>query len=420
MADRDTIDAAVAAVRADERDNPSGPAWFTRVPVTPLGVGVGVLGIAAYIGGWRLGWIELLVLAAGCFVSLLIAIPFILGRSRIDIVRRHEPDRVSAGDTVRITLTATNTGRSSSRRVIVDEIIGGRHEPVSIPSLAAGESTEAEYRLPTRRRAKLALGPAVITRSDALGLMRRDVSESDVSICWVYPRTRYVAPLPVGFAKDLEGPTSDSSPAGDVAFHTIRPYRSGDDRRHIHWLTTAKTGSLMVRHFVDNRRPHVAVLLDCGRAAYPTNEAFETAVSIAASLSSSMLAAHLPASVRLGPDTVLGNHVAADELAVLQHLTLIDANDDTPNDLAVNAAGFLRSEPHASALVVVTGSRSAEDLLALVVHARRNVRLIIVHVDPTLADGIDSARAARTAVPGARSIHVSTVDEFAAAWSVVR
>ena len=69
-------------------------------------------------------------------------------------------------------------------------------------------------------------------------------------------------PLPVGFAKDLEGPTSDASPAGDIAFHALRPYQLGDDHRHIHWMSTARTGTLMVRHYVDNRRPTLAVLLD--------------------------------------------------------------------------------------------------------------------------------------------------------------
>ena len=428
MTDRDIIDAAVADVRATTTGtDPTGGVRTTsqvghllgRVPLTPFGIGVCVLGLTAYIAGWRLGWIELLVLAAGCLVGLVIAVPFVIGRSKIDIERRHDPARVSAGDTVEVTLTATNRGRSASRRVVVDEIIGEHHEPIPIPGLAPAASVERRYTLPTRRRARIVLGPAVISRSDPLGLMRRDVSESDTSVCWVYPRTRHVSPLPVGFAKDLEGPTSDSSPAGDISFHTIRPYRSGDDRRHIHWLTTAKTGSLMVRHFVDNRRPHLAVLLDRGRAAYPGGGAFETAVSIAASLCTSMLAAKLPVSARLGSETVIGNQVPADDVSVLQDLTLVDRNDDGPTDLARPRRPV---PPIRTARVGARGRdrriRPASDLLATVVHARRSVRIILVHVsdgpatpigptdDSGSADHRGSVGQRGAVVPGASSLHV--------------
>ena len=47
-----------------------------------------------------------------------------------------------------------------------------------------------------------------------------------------------------------------------MAFHALRPYQLGDDHRHIHWMSTARTGSVMVRQNVDNRVPSVVVLLD--------------------------------------------------------------------------------------------------------------------------------------------------------------
>lgn len=417
-------------VPADERqpDDTSGGvdarapgARRGATPLTVFGVGIAVLGATSYVAGWRLGWIELLVVAAASLVALLLAIPFVVGGSRVHLARTHEPTRVHAGDTVNVLLIATNGGRAQSRRVVADERVGSRELSVSIPSLAPGAHFETNYEIPTDRRAKLQLGPAVITREDPLGLMRRDVSESDVNTCWVYPRTRYVSPLPVGFAKDLEGPTSDSSPAGDVAFHTIRPYRSGDDRRHIHWLTTAKTGELMVRHFVDNRRPHIALLLDRGLEAFESTESFDTAVSVSASVASSMMQQQLPMSVRLGDQTVLGNYARADRDTVLEALTVVDRNEYDSTDLAVSAAEFVRLEPQASALVIVTGTRSAEDLLKSVVHVRRQVRVIIVHVlgnEEPGSDDTDNAFTKRVAVPGARSIQVGNLDEFAAAWEI--
>jgi len=47
--------------------------------------------------------------------------------------------------------------------------------------------------------------------------------------------------VPAGRARDLDGPTFDSSPQGSAAFHTLRDYVPGDERRHIHWRSTART-----------------------------------------------------------------------------------------------------------------------------------------------------------------------------------
>ena len=52
------------------------------------------------------------------------------------------------------------------------------------------------------------------------------VGQTGTQTLWVHPRVGALRPLPVGFAKDLEGPTSDASPAGDVAFHALPRVRA--------------------------------------------------------------------------------------------------------------------------------------------------------------------------------------------------
>ena len=44
-------------------------------------IGTAVLGVVAYLLGWQLGWIELMVLAAACLLVLALAVPFVVGRS---------------------------------------------------------------------------------------------------------------------------------------------------------------------------------------------------------------------------------------------------------------------------------------------------------------------------------------------------
>ena len=48
----------------------------------------------------------------------------------------------------------------------------------------------------------------------------------------------------------------------DLAFHALREYQPGDDRRYIHWRSSAKAGRLLVRQFLDTRRSHVTVIVD--------------------------------------------------------------------------------------------------------------------------------------------------------------
>ena len=128
-------------------------------------------------------------------------------------------------------------------------------------------------------------------KSDLVNLMRREIVQTGTQTLWVHPRVVALRPLPVGYAKDLEGPTSDASPAGDVAFHALREYELGDDHRHIHWMSTARTGTLMVRHYVDNRRPNVTVVVDTNVESYIDPAGFDTAIEIAASLGVSSLMA---------------------------------------------------------------------------------------------------------------------------------
>ena len=55
--------------------------------------------------------------------------------------------------------------------------------------------------------------------------------------------------------------TTQDLSSSDVSFHALREYVPGDDRRAIHWRTTARTGRFMVRVFEETRRSHLFMLL---------------------------------------------------------------------------------------------------------------------------------------------------------------
>ena len=62
---------------------------LTRSGIAALGIGV-----VAYVVGWQLGWVELMVVAASCLLALLLAVPFVLQRSRLELHRTVAPQRV--------------------------------------------------------------------------------------------------------------------------------------------------------------------------------------------------------------------------------------------------------------------------------------------------------------------------------------
>jgi uncharacterized protein (DUF58 family) len=253
--------------------------------VTPFGWAVAATAVASWVLGNRLGWEELDVIGAGCAAVLLVATVFTLGRSELSIGVRVTPPRVTVGERAIGEVSIRNV---SSRRLVpvpVELPVGAGLARFNVPPLAAGGDFEDAFIVPTNRRAAIPVGPARSVRSDPLGLLRREVVFSDTLELFVHPRTALLDPFGSGLLRDLEGNTTEAISPSDLAFHSLRSYVPGDDRRHVHWRTTARlpSGELMVRQFLDTRRSHVVVILDTAVESYATDDEFELAVSAAAS-----------------------------------------------------------------------------------------------------------------------------------------
>jgi uncharacterized protein (DUF58 family) len=68
----------------------------------------------------------------------------------------------------------------------------------------------------------------------------------------------------------------------------VRPFRSGDSPRRIHWRSVARTGRLISKEFVDESRPGLTLIQDVCKHPYPLTASkhtpFEWAVKIASSI----------------------------------------------------------------------------------------------------------------------------------------
>ncbi len=390
-----------------------------RLPLTRAGLTLTFVGVVTYVLGWRFGWVEFMVLAAACLAALVVALPFVIGRLRLDVTRALDPQRVTVGDPAVAILTVTNPSKSAVGFRAIDDRVAilrgpnrdiakqGETVELEVTGLKPGESREAMHRLPTSTRGVVSVGPAIVAKADPLGLMRREVRQAEPDTLWVHPKIVSVSPVPVGFAKDLEGPTSDTSPAGDVAFHTLREYQVGDDHRHIHWLSSARAGSLMVRHYVDNRRPHLTVVLD-NRADAMSPEQFEVAVSIASTLTINAQLAQQPISLWTGEEAVLGQTVGGSTEDVLDQMALVTQVSGEP--LLAQGVRSLQHEPGTSAIALITGGRGASEHLAAVQQLKRSANVIVCRVWPE-----DDVRA--SVLPGAVALDVDSLERFQVAWN---
>ncbi len=282
-----------------------------------------------------------MVVAAGCLAALLIAVGFVVGRLAIDIERDVDPARVMVGEPAGALLTARNPGRRPTRSIVVDEHIGDADRPGHRPDARPGR--RAPDVLPTADRPP---GPGHASGRPRSCAPTRSVCCAAASATprrptlWVHPRWSLVDALPSGFAKDLEGPTSDASPAGDIAFHALRPYQLGDDRRHIHWMSTARSGTLMVRHYVDNRRPTLAVMLARRRRTTPVRRRLSSRwpSRSSTSLVLSSLALRLPIAARSTSEWLLGRLRPQGRDGMLETLTLVERTRRARRSLVLAAA----------------------------------------------------------------------------------
>jgi len=252
--------------------------------VQPSGWIVLWVGVGAWWAGRRFGWFELVVVAVACFLALAIAVVFVVGRSeyriRLELTRR----RVVVGTRAVGRVEVTNTAARAQLPSEIELPVGASGATFGLPRLAAGQTHEELFTVPTVRRAVIAVGPVRSVRGDGLGLLRREKEWTETLELFVHPRTVALHGAVSGFLKDLEGkPTRDLSPS-DVSFHALREYAPGDDRRHVHWKTTARTGTLMVRQFEETRRSHLVLVLSTAAADYDDPAEFELAVSVAGSL----------------------------------------------------------------------------------------------------------------------------------------
>lgn len=335
----------------------------TTQTVTPLGWFVLALTALGVVLGASFSWIEAWFVAVVGGLMLLIAVPFLLGNRayRVEIVLDRRD--VVVGGEVRAHLRIANHSSRPTLPAVAELPVGSALRELTIPLIGHGSEIDLHVSIPAPRRGVIRVGPLTIARRDPVGLLRREVTWPDRHLVHVHPVTTPLPPNSAGLVRDLEGAASRRLTDSDLSFYAVREYAPGDAMRHVHWKSTAKTGTLMVRQYEESQTARVAVLFDARPEEYGGGEEFELAVSVAASISVQAVregrerfvaSAWAPGRVRPSIDGL-------EELPSRDPLQLLDAwaeLEGAPEGLPFEALahGLAHSRRPLSIVAVVTGS----------------------------------------------------------------
>lgn len=360
----------------------SRAARVVRRVVTPIGWATLATMLGAWIVGWQLGWREAMIASAACLLLFVMSLAFLVGRATLHVNVILQPRRVSVGTPAAGQVAVTNISPRRMWPIRLELRVGAAVARFNLPMLASGRRHDELFVIPTTRRAVVPVGPAMTVRGDPLGLMRREVSWTDVIELFVHPRIVGLDPLGSGLLRDLEGQSSNDISMSDLAFHTLRDYAAGDDRRYIHWRTSARTGRLMVRQFVDTRRIHATVVVDGDPSSYAGADEFEIALSAAGSIAVRAVQDEQQASVIASHEAVADGSVQQ----ILDGLTRAEFGADT---LATLAGSVLRTAPDTSIAILITGSVPAFPALRRAAAALPSeIDTVAMRVDPRADPGM--------------------------------
>ncbi|NAS26074.1 DUF58 domain-containing protein [Herbidospora sp. NEAU-GS84] len=317
--------------------------------MTRTGKAVLLLAVICLAAGLLADYPEMV--ATGTTLALLVAaaLPWAAAPPHLSAEIRLSPSITSAGGTAEVTLVLRGAVRVRE--------LGLNDLALAVPKSRPGETVEISVVLNDLPRGRHLIGPVRVAGADPLRLVERSAVYGTAQILHVHPYIWPVPPLRVPFSPDDDGEASPYALRGGVIFKELRPYVAGDDRRLIHWKSSARHRELMVRESVIFDRADHVVVLDTGADYYRAQE-FEEALSIVASVS--VAAARHAHPVRVvttcGAEaaSIRGRDGTVDPgpvLRLLSGLSLGPAPSPSPPLVPPGAAGYVTGRLPASDLV---------------------------------------------------------------------
>jgi uncharacterized protein (DUF58 family) len=296
---------------------------LTREGWTYVLVTLFVLGGAVFREG------NLLMLLTGLMTGLFcFGLALTLANLRNLEVRRVLPEGISAGDRLVVEISVKcRRRRGGSRAVTVADQVqlegdgaGGKGQALStgwtlaerkalagqpkqselagsavsvfLPQILSGKTCKAAYQGRLLRRGRYRFGPLKVSSRFPSTFFRTAMKLDQADTLLVTPRLGRLMPRWAQmYREDEQGSQHSGKRQGlvEAEFYGLRDWRNGDSRRWIHWRSSARRGSVVVRQFDERRNQDLLLLLDLWQPRQPTAEQIDN-VELAVSFAATVLA----------------------------------------------------------------------------------------------------------------------------------
>lgn len=219
--------------------------------------------------------VALLAALVAAVVSVAVPVP-------VQISRTVSPARVARLGECTATIEVSNIAPRWSVAVSGVDRVGEDTIAFSLPRLRPGTSASTDVAIPTSRRGVISFGPLLLYRQSFADLLRIRREYGQSATVLVEPRVLDAGGLPPGARRGHIG-AEERIAHGGTDLVGLREYIPGDDLRRLHWATSARRGTLMVREDADPASPHLTVLLDDRSSSYPASIAVDRAADTRAS-----------------------------------------------------------------------------------------------------------------------------------------
>ena len=331
----------------------------------------------------------------------------------------------SVGDTLSERIVIQNSNGAPKSWVEVED-------KTTLPDVAFREVTSfglmvtfkrVDMYAPLTQRGEYDLGPLVIRASDPFNLFPRDIEFEGIDKVLVYPR---VLPLPdlaasrVLLADGHSRRQRMNVLSTDVA--SVREYADGDPIGRIHWLTTARTGDLMVKQFDQGSAGEMWVIFDQhidAQAGIGKESTDEYGATIAASIVDKYTRTFTEVGyVAYGSNTLVASpeHTGSHRENILRHIAASRPTGEIP---MIQALATLDRELFVSStVIVITAAKEGEWIDALGTLQQRGIQVICIMLDRESFGGEPNASAIpRLSMSGVTTYRVYSGDNITDALS---
>jgi uncharacterized protein (DUF58 family) len=307
---------------------------FTRegriIVILSVGVGFAAINTGNNLLYLLLGWLLSFIIASGILSELTL--------KRL-VVERRPPPRVFAGEPFLMEVVIKNEKlRRASYSIEVEDLVGTTplDKRCYFLKIPAAKSQRTSYRHTFVRRGRYTLTGYRVATKFPFALFRKSRDVAAPLDVLVYP-ARVLVPRPVP-RKEARGEVAANRTGRRGEFFGLREHRSGDDRRDVHWRSSARTGRLLVREYEDEHARKVVICVDnalpdavrdavTDGALTPAIEAqvaaVERAISVAASLATVYLEAGWTVELCARGCHILAGHGRLHEAKIARALAVL-------------------------------------------------------------------------------------------------